>query len=95
MRVGGIVSKSLVGMVSRCDDCQMRASAGLEKTRADKKNIYPHRLRGLMLAFEEVDPTPYAAQLKPLVDHRDERTKQGAARYLQAISDSRKGQKGE
>ncbi len=64
--------------------------AELEKTWADKKNIYrPLRLRGLMLAFEEVDPTPYAQQLKPLVDHRDERVKQGAARYLQAISDAR------
>ena len=40
-----------------------------------------------MLAFTEVDPTPYAEQLKQLVDHRDERTKQGAARYLQAIKD--------
>ena len=61
------------------------AAAELEKTWADKKNIYPHRLRGLMLAFEEVDPTPYANQLKPLVEHRDERTKQPAARYLEAI----------
>jgi hypothetical protein len=60
--------------------------AELEKTWEDKKNIYrPLRLRGLMLALEEVDPAPYAQQLKPLVDHRDERVKQGAARYLQAI----------
>ncbi|MAT49562.1 MAG: hypothetical protein CMK32_00040, partial [Porticoccaceae bacterium] len=61
------------------------AAAELEKTWADKKNIYPHRLRGLMLAFEESDPTPYVEQLKPLVEHRDERTKQPAARFLEAI----------
>ena len=65
------------------------AAAELEKTWADKKNIYPHRLRGLMLAFEEADPTPYADQLKPLVEHRDERVKQAAARFLQAIKDAR------
>ena len=71
------------------------AAAELEKTWADKKNIYPHRLRGLMLAFEEMDPTPYEEQLKPLVNHRDERVKQGAARYLQAIAEARAGkQKG-
>ena len=64
------------------------AAAELEKTWADKKNIYPHRLRGLMLAFEESDPSPYAKQLKPLVDHRDERVKQPAARFLQRIGGS-------
>lgn len=64
--------------------------AELEKTWKDQKNIYPHRLRGLMLAFEEVDPTPYEQQLKPLVNHRDERTKQGAARYLKAIAEGQK-----
>ena len=66
-------------------DTRKEAASELEKTWADKKNIYPHRLRGLMLAFEEMDPTPYAEQLKPLVEHRDERVKQGAARYLAAI----------
>ncbi|HAD60239.1 MAG TPA: hypothetical protein DCG12_13425 [Planctomycetaceae bacterium] len=66
------------------------AMAELEKTWKDQKNIYPHRLRGLMLAFEEVDPTPYEQQLKPLVNHRDERTKQGAARYLKAIAEGQK-----
>lgn len=65
------------------------AAAELEKTWADKKNIYPHRLRGLMLAFEEADPSPYENQLKPLVDHRDERVKQAAARYLEAIAEPR------
>lgn len=68
--------------------------AEMEKTWADKKNIYrPYRLRGLMLALEEADPTPYAEKLKPLVDHRDERVKQGAARYLQAIREAGGGQK--
>ena len=67
--------------------------AEMERTWADQKNIYPHRLRGLMLAFTEVDPTPYERQLKPLVDHRDERTKQGAAKYLQAINDARNDKK--
>ena len=62
------------------------AKAEMEKTWADAKNIYrPYRLRGLMLAFEEADPTPYEKELKPLVEHRDERTKQGAARYLGQI----------
>ena len=61
------------------------AAAEMKKTWDDKKNIYPHRLRGLMLAFTEADPTPYEKELKPLVEHRDERTKQGAARYLEAI----------
>ncbi len=70
------------------------AEAEMEKTWKDAKNIYrPYRLRGLMLAFEEVDPTPYAKQLKPLVEHRDERVKQGAARYLQAISEARQKKK--
>ena len=55
------------------------AEVELEKMWADKKNIYPHRLRGLMLAFGEVDPTSCTQQLKPLVDHRDESTKQDAA----------------
>ena len=44
-----------------------------------------------MLAFEEVDPSPYAEMLKPLVEHRDERVKQGAERYLKAINDARIG----
>jgi hypothetical protein len=58
---------------------------------ADKKNLYrPYRLRGLMLAFEEADPSPYADKLKPLVEHRDERVKQGAARYLQVIRDGKR-----
>ena len=67
------------------EETRKAAAAELEKTWADRKNLYPHRLRGLMLAFEEVDPTPYADQLKPLVEHRDERTKQPAARFLEAI----------
>ena len=67
------------------------AAAELEKTWEDKKNIYPHRLRGLMLALEEADPTPFAKQLKPLVDHRDERTKQPAARFLKAIEEGAAG----
>ena len=41
-----------------------------------------------MLAIEELDPTPYAKQLKPLVEHRDERVKQGAARFLKAIKEA-------
>lgn len=74
---------------NRSIDAATRKALEVEmaKTWDDKKNIYrPLRLRGLMLAFEETDPTPYAEQLKPLVEHRDERVKQGAARYLQAIS---------
>lgn len=68
--------------------------AEMEKTWDDKKNLYnPLRLRGLMLALEEADPTPYAEQLKPLVEHRDERVKQGAARYLQQISNAAEAQK--
>ena len=76
---------SLINSKSTPGETRKAAAAELEKTWADKKNIYPHRLRGLMLAFEEVDPTPYAEQLKPLVEHRDERTKQPAARFLEAI----------
>ena len=75
----------LINNASIPQETRKAAAAELEKTWADKKNIYPHRLRGLMLAFEEVDPTPYADQLKPLVDHRDERTKQPAIRFLNAI----------
>lgn len=66
-------------------DTRREAEEEMEKTWADKKNLYPHRLRGLMLAFEEWDPSPYADLLKPLVDHRDERVKQAAARYLKAM----------
>ena len=69
------------------------ALAEMENTWKDRVNIYPHRLRGLILAFEEMDPTPFENQLKPLVEHRDERTKQGAARYLAAISEARKPKK--
>ena len=65
------------------------ATEELEKTWDEAKKIYPHRLRGLMLAFEEIDPTPYAENLRPLVDHRDERTKQGAARFLKLIDAKR------
>ncbi|MEM7558055.1 MAG: hypothetical protein AAF394_02940 [Planctomycetota bacterium] len=65
------------------------ANEELDKTWDEAKKIYPHRLRGLMLAFEEIDPTPYAENLRPLVDHRDERTKQGAARFLKLIDAKR------
>jgi len=41
-----------------------------------------------MLAIEELDPTPYAKQLKPLIEHWDERVKQGAARFLKAIKEA-------
>ncbi len=72
-------------------DTRTAAAAEMEKTWADKKNLYrPYRLRGLMLAFEEADPSPYADKLKPLVEHRDERVKQGAARYLQVIKDGKR-----
>ena len=43
-----------------------------------------------MLAFEEADLSPYADKLKPLVEDRDERVKQGAARYLQVIRDGKR-----
>ncbi len=76
----------LINDKSTPKETRQAAAAELEKTWEDGKNIYPHRLRGLMLAFEEVDPTPYAEQLKPLVDHRDERTKQPAVRFLKAMS---------
>ncbi|MEM7231779.1 MAG: HEAT repeat domain-containing protein [Planctomycetota bacterium] len=80
----------LINDASTPRETRQAAEAELEKTWKERAKIYPHRLRGLMLAFEEVDPTPYAKQLKPLVDHRDERTKQGAARYLQRISKAQK-----
>ncbi len=76
----------LINDKSTPEETRQAAVAELEKTWEDKKNLYPHRLRGLMLAFEEIDPTPYAEQLKPLVDHRDERTKQPAVRFLKAIA---------
>ena len=85
---------NLINNASAPPATRKAAAAEMEKTWADKKNIYrPLRLRGLMLAFEEADPTPYAKELKPLVEHRDERVKQGAARYLQQISEVQSGQK--
>ena len=69
------------------EETREAVAAEMEKTWADQKNLYPHRLRGLVLAFEEVDPSPYAERFAPLVDHRDERVKQAAARYLKAIHD--------
>ena len=84
---------NLINNASAPPATRKAAAAEMEKTWADKKNIYrPLRLRGLMLAFEEADPTPYAQQLKPLVEHRDERVKQGAARYLQQISEAGEAQ---
>ncbi len=50
-------------------------------------------LRGRILAFAEVDPTSFAEQLTPLVDQRDQSTKQDAARYHQAIGDAGSAQK--
>ncbi|MEM7391050.1 MAG: hypothetical protein AAF492_01780, partial [Verrucomicrobiota bacterium] len=81
---------NLLNNASVPKETRTAAAAELEKTWEDRKNIYPHRLRGLMLAFDEMDLdlTPYAKQLKPLVDHRDERTKQPAARFLQAIKEA-------
>ena len=82
---------NLIGNSAVPQETRDAATAELEKTWADRKNIYPHRLRGLMLAFEEVDPAPYADRLKPLLEHRDERVKQPAARFLEAIKDARAG----
>ncbi|MEM7013928.1 MAG: hypothetical protein AAF585_20905, partial [Verrucomicrobiota bacterium] len=82
----------LLNLLNNCGapkETRDAAAAELQKTWEDKKNIYPHRLRGLMLAFEEVDPSPFADELKPLVDHRDERVKQAAARYLAAMKDGK------
>jgi hypothetical protein len=57
------------------------------------KDKIPDRLRGLMMALDEMDPTPYADRFAPLVDHRDEHVKQRAARFLKAIDEARNGPK--
>jgi glucose/arabinose dehydrogenase len=58
----------------------------LEQTWSSPKGLHRAlRLRGLILAFEEIDPAPYAERLKPLVDYMDEHVKQGSARILKAI----------
>ena len=65
------------------------AAAELQKTWDEQKKIYPHRLRGLMLALERSNPAPYLQQLQPLIDHRDERVKQPAARLLRQLQPNR------
>jgi hypothetical protein len=58
----------------------------LEKTWADTKPLRSPRLRGLMLALEEMDPAAYVEKLKPLVEHKDEHVKQASERFLKAIN---------
>lgn len=53
----------------------------------------PDRLRGVMMALDDMDPTPYADRFAPLVDHRDEQVKQRAAKFLKAIGEARDGQR--
>ncbi len=63
-------------------ETRQAVEAELETSWQDK---IPDRLRGLMMALDDMDPTPYADRFVPLVDHRDEHVKQRAMRFLKAI----------